>query len=120
MIIGSEKKNGSFEFWRPIRYRNSFLPIVSARAERTDGRTTVHVKMRLNWFVAGFMGLWITMAVPFGAAAGIGAVLRGDLSGFSGLIFPLFAWALCGGGFAFEARKMDKLLFSVLPPPEVE
>lgn len=116
MVLGEENA-AAFKFWRPISYRNSFLPVVRLTIERANDRTYVHVRMRLAWFVAAFMGVWMTMALG-GTAVALLAVLHGQLGAVVAFAFPLFGFALCAGGFAPEARKMDKILYGVLPPPD--
>lgn len=118
LVLGAEKHDG-FKFSRRIQYRNSFLPVVQVTIEPASDRTLVRVRMRLMLPVAAFMAVWMFMTLG-AAVVGLVGVLRGELGAAVALGFPLFGAGLCTAGFATEARKMDKLLYGVLPAPENE
>lgn len=52
----------SFEIWRNIRYRNSFLPVIRGTVSSGSGGTEIRLSMRMNLFVMVFMGIWLSIA----------------------------------------------------------
>jgi hypothetical protein len=105
-FVGTVSKDG-FRVYRDIRYRNSFLPIVSGRVEQTSDGTRVSVAMYLHPLAALFMLFWLS-------AVAIGAVSAYAKHGLAGASIPagmfVFGVALVCGGFFPEAFKAKKLL----------
>src|SRR5207248_141730 len=105
-----------FKITRIIHHRNSFLPVILGEIVRGPLVTTVHVKMRLHRFVAGFTAFWFV-----GVLCGIGAVLatifshRPQLSPM--LLIPVgmlvFGTVLVSASFWFEAKKQKPLLIQM-------
>ena len=106
--------DGGFKIMRVIRYRNSFLPVVTGRIEPHDTGSRIHVRMRLHLFSAVFMAVWMGFAVV--AVAGFVTAYASNPGNrdVGALLAPLgmavFGWALTTFGFWFEANKQERML----------
>jgi hypothetical protein len=116
----------SFELTRVIRYRNSFLPVVSGRIEGGAGPASrIHVVLRLYREVRIFMAVWLG-GVALGILATLGAALHlfgrpfvhnGREPGF----LPVFiacglfcaGFGLMHGAFHGEAKKARAFLVKI-------
>jgi hypothetical protein len=105
-FIGTVDRN-RFRVYRDIRYRNSFLPVVSRRVEPTSDGARISVVMYLHPLVALFMLFWLSAVAIGGSAAYAKQGLAA--AGFSAAMFA-FGVALTCGGFFPEAFKAKKLL----------
>jgi len=57
----SEINSSGFKITRVIRYRNSFLPIVTGCVRDEGAGCVVEIILRLNVIVAVFMALWLAI-----------------------------------------------------------
>ena len=101
--------NGRFNINRRINYKNSFLPYLVGDLQDELDVTRVNITMRLNYFVLGFMIVWMFM---FGGAFIIGGTQStGEI--WPVLMFPVFfviIYAVLMGFFNWEANKAVRLL----------
>jgi len=103
-----------FKIWRIIRYRNSFLPIVCGRIDES----VIQITMRLHWFVAVFMALWLCVPTIFFILSFFGnffpIVPEEKIRWISMrpifLGFFIFGYVLCMICFNLEADKAKKIL----------
>ena len=104
-----------FKVSRIIRYRNSFLPVISGNFSPTAKGVRVDVTLRLHGAVLAFSVVWLSF-VGLGAAAVVLELLRSEPLGQVRLI-PLgmlaFFYLLVTLSFGFEARKARKLLSEI-------
>ncbi len=109
-------ESGRFTIRRLIRYRNSFLPVVSGVIQPAPGGSTIRITMRPMIFVMIFCVFWLSGVLS------IGGVLLSQLSWSNiqanpmGLIpvgMVVFFLILVNGGFWFEANKQRKMLTNV-------
>jgi hypothetical protein len=63
-FIGSIKGN-SFEIYRTIRCRNSFLPRIKGQFTQIGNNTLIKIKMSLHPVVAVFMTFWLGLCGSF-------------------------------------------------------
>jgi len=104
----------SFQIHRDIRYRNSFLPIISGRIESTPTGSHVRVTMRMHLLVSLFMVIWFS-----GVASAIWASAFGSkLQSTAGLVAPIgmFAFGIFLVSLCFfpEAIKAKKIIEAAL------
>ena len=99
-----------FSIKRIIGYGNSFLPRIKGSIQKDIQGTKIEVKMRLQDFVAVFLGIWC-----FGVGTGFIAILISSInkSEFEPVMFIplgmfLFAYLLTLGGFKSESSKSIK------------
>jgi hypothetical protein len=99
-----------FRIRRPIRYRNSFLPIVFGEISQQANVSRIDLTLRVSGPVGAFMTLWLAAAF-FGAGAGVRFWLQtGDVRALLALSLPLFGCLLILVGFIPERRKALNLL----------
>lgn len=106
----------NFRLSRIIRYRNSFLPVITGQITADTTGTRVHVRMRMNLFVCVFMGIWLSL-VTFAGIAVVSHMLseRKFHSGIFGvLIMFAFGYGLALGGFKYESSKSKKFFAELL------
>lgn len=104
-----------FSIRRIIRYRNSFLPVISGTILPGFSATRVRIAMRPNWFALAFWVAWMM------AVAGFAALLL-----FHGtekippqaaavvLIMAVVGYLICVIPFGIEAQKARRILADVL------
>ena len=96
-----------FEFYRDIRYRNSFLPRIKGHVSSYPRGTKIDVTMYLHPLVLVFMLFWLGLA-----GAGAAATLRHGKP--ANALVPMgmcvFGVALTLGGFYPEALKARRIL----------
>jgi hypothetical protein len=103
-----------FRIRRPIRYRNSFLPIVFGEVSQQANGSRIDLTLRVSGPVGAFMTLWLAAAF-FGAGAGVRHWLQtGDVRALLALFLPLFGCLLILVGFISERRKALNLLAAAL------
>jgi hypothetical protein len=108
-----ELKEDSFKINRIVNYRTSLLPIVQGKIKQIEGRTTLKLKMRLNYFSLIFMIIW------FGGIGTVcGKIIASnieyqllDVVPFAMFVFPYFIILL---GFKNEVDKTKKDLTEYL------
>lgn len=108
-----ELKEDSFKINRIVNYRTSLLPIVQGKIKQIEGRTTLKLKMRLNYFSLIFMIVW------FGGIGTVcGKIIASnieyqllDVVPFAMFVFPYFIILL---GFKNEVDKTKKDLTEYL------
>ena len=108
-----ELKEDSFKINRIVNYRTSLLPIVQGKIKQIEGRTTLKLKMRLNYFSLIFMIVW------FGGIGTVcGKIIASnieyqllDVIPFAMFVFPYFIILL---GFKNEVDKTKKDLTEYL------
>ncbi len=102
-------ENGRFNINRLISYKNSFLPYVVGELQDELDVTRVKITMRLNYFVLGFMIVWLFM---FGGAFLIdSAQSTGDFMPV--LVFPvmmILVYVVLMGFFNWEVNKAVQFL----------
>lgn len=96
---------------------NSFLPVIEGQIREERNRTIVDVRMRLFWFVFGFMVVWFSVPV-FVFLIALMALITGSPEGW-GLaaaagMFILFGQILVRCGFYFPAKKARRRLEELL------
>jgi hypothetical protein len=98
---------GGFTISRIIRYRNSFLPVITGHIDTIATGARVTISMRLSWFILVFWVVWMT-----GVASSFGFLLfkrQGvhnrvfGIAVISGML--LFGYLLCTMAFGLEARR---------------
>jgi hypothetical protein len=103
-----------FKVTRVIRYRNSFLPVVSGRIQAQGTGSRVHVDMRLHTLVAAFMTFWLGAVGLFAVAFAAQFLLYPGETDPVMLLAPLamfaLGWALTTFGFWFEAARQERML----------
>ena len=116
-FVGQRVGPMGFAISRAITYRNSFLPVLHVTIEpRPSGGARVDVAMRMALPVIVFMAVWMTGASVGAILGGWVAFARHEPFGLVAVVFPLFAAALAGGGFAYEARRAEELLRGLFAP----
>jgi hypothetical protein len=110
-----------FSITRIIRYRNSFLPMISGGFRDQSGGTHVTMRMRPHWFSLGFWMIWMAACVAIAAIVQFIAAdaQRLTVSAFLAAMF-VFGYLLCTVSFGIEAEKARLLLTDALtgrPPP---
>jgi hypothetical protein len=99
---------------RIIRYRNSFLPLISGHVAPVASGSRIDIVLRLRAPVAVVMVVWLTMAFA-AAAAGLWHTIRtSDARGLIAVVFPLFGCGLVAVGFIPEKRRAIKILTDAL------
>ena len=99
-----------FEIKRAIRYRNSFLPIITGSIEKDFVGTVINVKMKLHVFVIVFMAVWLG-GCAIASIAIIGSMLSNqsfEPVALMPLVMMLFGYAMVMGGFKYESIKSKK------------
>lgn len=109
----------SFRFVRRIRYRNSFLPVISGTLEPRGEGTLVTIRMRLLLPMAIFSSLWLGAVGYFMVATLIDAFAPGHGASSPGFVaFPLgmllFFCLMVTWGFGYEADVAEERLRVVL------
>lgn len=99
-----------------MHVKNSFLPVIVGRIQAEGIGTVVDVRMRLLWFVFGFMVVWFSVPV-FSFLILLLALIAGDPDGW--MIVPMAAFILFGQilvkcGFYYPARKARRRLEELL------
>ena len=103
-----------FVIRRIIRYRNSFLPVITGHVIPVDSGSRIDIVLRLTVPVAVVMVGWLGVAC-FAAAAGLSYAIRtADTRGLLVLAFPLFGCGLVAAGFIPEKRKAINILTEAL------
>lgn len=108
-----ELKEDSFKINRIVNYRTSILPIVQGKIKQIEGRTTLKLTMRLNYFSLIFIIVW------FGGIGTVcGKIIASnieyqllDVVPFAMFVFPYFIILL---GFKNEVDKTKKDLTEYL------
>jgi hypothetical protein len=111
LFVGSVK-NGTFQIYRNIRYRNSFLPQVQGRIVAEGNGSHIEVSMSTHPFVMLFMALWPSLA-GIGALVSISALQASSLALIPPLMF-VFGILLMLIGFIPEAIMAKNMLTSLL------
>ncbi len=117
-------KGGEFEITRIIRYRNSFLPIITGNVQTIIGGTNINIQMKPNVFVLLFMAVWlggtgiglISTLIPFltgDQQADLGAVLFTGGMFFVGYLMIMF-------GYKSEARKSKRFFLELFQAREIQ
>jgi len=106
-----------FKVRRDVRYRNSFLPIVTGRVASVPSGVRIDVTMSLHPAVAVFMLIWFS-AVGLAAVVSAWTLLRGPRDEQLWFLMPwgmlIFGVVLVGGGFFPEAMRARRLLEQLL------
>lgn len=103
-----------FSITRIIRYRNSFLPVVTGSVEPSGAGSRVQVHMRMQVFVMAFLVVWIIAAIAMGI--GIASEVAAHSVDYDPLLLLVpvgmiaFVAAMSLGGFWFEANKQERML----------
>jgi len=98
----------SFKLRRVIRYRNSFLPIVSGNFKSIPQGTEIILKFQLHSFVLAFIIVWFSMVLVACIAISIGALANNEVPAAPALIpfgMLIFGTVLVNGGFIAEYKN---------------
>lgn len=98
-----------FSMTRNIRYRNSFLPMISGRVEPSGYGTEVTVELKLNTFVIVFGIIW-GVGVLLGSVVAVTAFLSegAGFVAFMPLLMLVFGYLLFTVPFNIEASIFRK------------
>jgi hypothetical protein len=100
-FIGSAD-DGSFDMYREIHYRNSFLPRIRGYVLPTPTGTRIDVTMSMDLLVAVFMTFWLGMT-------GLAALTSFPKTLGPAAMFVAGAAIMCGA-FFWEAFKAKRIL----------
>ncbi|OFZ19107.1 MAG: hypothetical protein A2X94_10180 [Bdellovibrionales bacterium GWB1_55_8] len=107
----------SFKVTRVIRYRNSFLPVITGRLEWTGEACRLSLNMTLRPFVRAFMLIWLGAAF-FGCVEVTYAVISAQASFSAELAIPygilIFGFLLMRFAFRPEANKASQYFQELL------
>jgi hypothetical protein len=117
----------NFYINRIIRYRNSFLPMITGHFVPTGSRIFIKIKMRPAIWVLVFMCFWmgvvglVCLFMIFGAFK---EWPKSNGKGFSPMVFIpfimfLFGWTLSYFSFTYESRKAREFLATLFEGEEV-
>lgn len=110
----------SFNIYRNIDYRNSFLPQIKGRFFDDYNATKIEITMQLHTFVLAFMSMWLALALLFCGIIISDIVKSGipisNLGMFHLIPFGmlLFGFLLAYIPFTIECRISEKDLQSIL------
>ena len=112
-FIGDAGEDG-FEIRRHIRYRNSFLPIVTGQYAVTAEGTRITVTMQIHPIVLAFMGIWssfwfIPVTMMLAATSGSERLLI-----LFALLAPLLFLVIIHKVFNWEANQAEIFLRQTL------
>jgi hypothetical protein len=97
----------SFKITRITWRRNSFLPVIKGKLLPDGNGFRVIVKMRMVYYVAAFMLLWLTLIGSFTATS----FSINDMSSFfMGMIMFAFGIGMSLGIFWYQVNKQKPLL----------
>jgi len=99
-----------FKVSRIIRYRNSFLPVISGNFSPTANGVRVDVTLRLHRAVLAFSVVWFSFVVLGAAAVALELLRSRHPESFMPLAMLAFSYLLVTLSFGFEARKARRLL----------
>ena len=109
-------KGSEFKIKRIISYQNSFLPILAGSVDSSGMESILKVKIRLNYFVLGFVIVWMS-GVSF-------VLLAFSLKSYSEMNFspeiliPMgmfaFGYLLTTLAFKYESKKYRAFLEDLL------
>lgn len=104
-----------FSIQRIIRYRNSFLPVISGTILQGLGTTRVRIAMRPNWFALAFWIAWMMVPAAFAAFVLMyGTVQTQPQTAVVVSIMAVFGYLICVIPFGIEAQKARRILAEVL------
>jgi len=113
----------TFDIYRIISYRNSFLPRITGIVENDFDGTSIRVKMRMHVFVNIFLCSWFGL-IGYGLV--LSFIQMNEKPDFDSSIFItlfgllLFAYALTLGAFKYESNKSKKDLKQLFEADIVE
>ena len=118
----------SFNLFRIIYYRNSFLPVIKGKIESDIGGSSIQISMHPHILVILFMVIWMAGAGWMFFSSFSFEIFKNDPRGFdfipdflySPFSMILFAYALILGGFKFESVKSKKFFKELFEASEVE
>lgn len=96
--------------------KNSFKPVIVGRIRTEGNQTVVDVRMRLIWFVFGFMAVWFSVPV-FSFLVLLLALITGNSDGWMAVpvaALILFGQLLVRCGFYYPAKKARRKLEELL------
>ncbi len=106
-------RGDEFEIRRIIRYKNSFLPVISGRIETSGLATRITVKLRLNPGAMAFMLIWFGFVTLFLIAS---IIKPGDP--IETVVLPIvmlvFGYAVTIGAYLFESYRTKEILTHIL------
>jgi hypothetical protein len=105
-----------FKVWRIIKYRNSFLPVITGKLCPTETGSKIEVFLRLNYSVMIFWALWMLAAICF--LIMFIFILAGVEKLFSlvPLFMIVFGYLLCMIPFNIESSKAKEILKEIVQP----
>lgn len=113
--------DNSFEMFRVINYRNSFLPQITGTIEDSFTNRTIHIKMKPYTLVIIFMIFWLSSIAIATIAMFTGAMPSIDsesasiaaFTKFIPLLMLVFGSVLPVLAFKYESNKSKKFLSSL-------
>ena len=110
-----EVSDTGFEIRPIIRYRNSFIPIISGQVIAVDGGSIIKLEMKLHSFVKSFMVSWLG-SLGMGLIWIIASMIQ-TLSFNPLIFFPMIMWLfgyfLVKKGFNHEAIPAQTTLADI-------
>lgn len=110
-----------FQIHRIIRYRNSFLPMITGRFIALDQGVRIEVKMKLHVVVLLFSLVWLEGIVSYVMVWGSTQVMAGriEIATALPLAMMLFFLLLVTMMFRIEANKASTLLREIFAAQQV-
>lgn len=107
-----------FSISRIIRYRNSFLPVITGKFSTKKGQTEINIRMRLHLFTLIFMSFWLGMVGIFciilivSTLINVGHLFKQEFSPMVLIPFGMFifGYSLITVAFKAESNKSKKFL----------
>ncbi|MCP5093946.1 MAG: hypothetical protein GY943_00175 [Chloroflexi bacterium] len=107
-------EHNAFKMSRIIHYRNTSLPVILGEIRDEIDRTTVTIRMRLNWIVIVFMIFWLVAVTAVTAGLMLGFITDVDFPPLFPPITMLFLYVGTLIFFHWEANKAQKYLRELL------
>jgi hypothetical protein len=108
----------NFKIRRNIRYRNSFLPVISGQVSSFAGKTTIDIKMRLSIYAIVFVSVWLGGVSLFCIGALVLSFMRSQVVFLPmiGISFAMliFGCQLTSYGFKKESKISKEFLADLL------
>ncbi len=105
-----------FEINRVIRYRNSFVPMITGKIASAPGGTLITISMRPWWFASVFWLFWMGFVAVFLVVM---LLPKSDqhsqpMGALVALGMLAFGYLVCSVGFGLEARWARQILEKLL------
>jgi hypothetical protein len=108
--LNGERSNSEFTMYRPIAYKNSFLPVAFGTVKKDSSGCSIVINFRMNMAVNIFMFFWLSFTLLIGFKFLSKPI---DIWSFVPVFMFLFGYGMMYLGFWLEVPKLKKLLRSV-------